>query len=93
MRFQGDLVARDHHVPGGDHSGSRTIASGCVGSSFGGVGEASIVLRGEIDTDALKHLGRHLNGFLAARTRFVPLDATGVTAAKGAVATVAEPAR
>jgi hypothetical protein len=81
MRFQGDLVASDHHVPGGDRRGFRVVASGWVGSSFGGLGEARIVLRGEIDSDALKLVGRQLDGFLAARTRFVTLDAPGVTGA------------
>ncbi len=88
MRFQGDLVAIDHHVPGGVHSGSRVVASGCVASSFGGLGEARIVLRGEIDTEALKLPGRHLDGFLAARTRFVTLDATGVTGADARIVEV-----
>jgi hypothetical protein len=88
MRFQGDLVALDHHVSGGDRRGFRVIASGWVGSGFGGLGEARIVLRGEIDSDALRLLGRHLDGFLAARTRFITLDATGVTGADARIVEV-----
>jgi hypothetical protein len=60
---------------------TRVNGSSFVGSAFALAGEARIVLRGEIDSDALERLSGHLDGFIAARTRFITVDATGVTGA------------
>jgi hypothetical protein len=51
----------DHHRVGR----ARVTGSSFVGSAFARAGEARIVLRGEIDADALQRLRGHLDGVAA----------------------------